>query len=227
MISFGLLFQPVLKVIENAFARDLGGIIQQYMGYRLGYERSRSRPTLSLRVGYSDTQLGHSTPVHRLAARTERESIRQSITLPAISCVVAAQRQLAALHRRNKFVSSRGWIEQDDQNVFFCWLDYHSRKQLMLLESESSVRERELLSGSATSLTQFPKRCLHSVDPSTRRGELLLVPWSYNPSTVLIFLLIPRWRMAKITKSQYGGTSNNDVFFSGPKCDFLPSSMTK
>ena len=25
---FGLFFQPVLKVIENAFARDLGGIIQ-------------------------------------------------------------------------------------------------------------------------------------------------------------------------------------------------------
>ena len=34
MIFFGLLVQPVDKVIENAFARDLGGIIQQCMGYR-------------------------------------------------------------------------------------------------------------------------------------------------------------------------------------------------
>ena len=40
MFFFGLI-QPVLKVIENDFARDLGGIMQQYMGYRLGYERSR------------------------------------------------------------------------------------------------------------------------------------------------------------------------------------------
>ena len=47
MFFFGLLFQPVLKVIENAFAPDLGDIIQYvYMGYRLGYERSRSRPYL-------------------------------------------------------------------------------------------------------------------------------------------------------------------------------------
>ena len=29
-------FQPFLKAIENAFARDLGGIIPRCMGYRLG-----------------------------------------------------------------------------------------------------------------------------------------------------------------------------------------------
>ena len=33
---FAGLFQPLLKAIENAFARDLGGIIQLCMGYSLG-----------------------------------------------------------------------------------------------------------------------------------------------------------------------------------------------
>ena len=36
MVYFAGLSQPLLKVIENAFTRDLGGIIQLYMGYRLG-----------------------------------------------------------------------------------------------------------------------------------------------------------------------------------------------
>ena len=108
MIFFGLLFQPVLKVIENAFARDLGGIRLYNNIWDIDWATSNHDHDLSLRVGHSDTQLGHSTPVHRLAARTERESIRQSITLPAIACVVAAQRQLAALHKQSKFVSSRG-----------------------------------------------------------------------------------------------------------------------
>ena len=36
MFFFAGLFQPLLEVIENAFARDLGGIIQLCMGYRLG-----------------------------------------------------------------------------------------------------------------------------------------------------------------------------------------------
>ena len=34
-------FPPVDKVIENDFARDLEGIIQRYMGYRLGDDGSR------------------------------------------------------------------------------------------------------------------------------------------------------------------------------------------
>ena len=38
---FGLIFPPVDKVIGNTFARDLGGIVQPYMGYRLGNDRSR------------------------------------------------------------------------------------------------------------------------------------------------------------------------------------------
>ena len=46
MFFFGLPSQLVLKVIGNAFARDLGGIIQQHIGCRLGYKRSRSRPYL-------------------------------------------------------------------------------------------------------------------------------------------------------------------------------------
>ena len=36
MVFSCLLFPPGLDVIENAFARDLGGIIQQYMRHRLG-----------------------------------------------------------------------------------------------------------------------------------------------------------------------------------------------
>ena len=77
MFSFGLLFQPVLKVLKTLLHETSQALYDTwYMGYRLGYDQSRTRPTLSLRVGYYDTQLGHSTPVHRLAARTERESIR-------------------------------------------------------------------------------------------------------------------------------------------------------
>ena len=126
------------------FARDLWGIIQQYTSYGLWTGlRAITIATLSLRVCYPGTQLGQGTPVHRLAARTERESIRQSITLPDIAYLWwPLQRQLAALHRQNKFVSSCGWIGWDDQNVFFCWLDYDRRKQLMLLESESFLLDQ-------------------------------------------------------------------------------------
>ena len=49
MIFFGLLVQPVDKVIENAFARDLGGIIQRYMGCRLWAMTDHD----AIRVGYS------------------------------------------------------------------------------------------------------------------------------------------------------------------------------
>ena len=38
---FGSLFPPVDEVIENAFERDLGDIIQRYTGYRRGYDRPR------------------------------------------------------------------------------------------------------------------------------------------------------------------------------------------
>ena len=103
MIFFGLLFQPVLKVIENAFARDLGGIRLYNNIWDIDWATSNHDHDLSLRVGHSDTQLGHSTPVHRLAERTEREIIRQRITLPAIACVLCP-----LSGRQNKFVSSRG-----------------------------------------------------------------------------------------------------------------------
>jgi len=82
---------------------------------------------------------------------------------------VDAQRQLAAPHRQNKFGSSRGWIGRDDQNVFRCWLDFDRLKQVMLLASESSLREWELLAGPATSLTQFSKRCRIRFDRIARR----------------------------------------------------------
>ena len=32
MICFGLLLQPLLKVMENTFVRDSGGIVQQIYG---------------------------------------------------------------------------------------------------------------------------------------------------------------------------------------------------
>ena len=35
MFCFRSLFPPVDEVIESAFARALGGIMQRYMGYRL------------------------------------------------------------------------------------------------------------------------------------------------------------------------------------------------
>ena len=58
MFFFAGLFQPLLTVIENAFARELGGIIQLWVidwGF-VGSDGSR-------RYGcsYSGTQLGHST----------------------------------------------------------------------------------------------------------------------------------------------------------------------
>ena len=107
--------------------------------------------------------------------------------MAAIVRVVAAQRQLAALGKTN---SSRR-RDESGERITSVFSDYDRRKQLMLRESESSLRERELLAGPATSLTQFPKRCRIPFDRSTRRGALLLVLWSSNPSSVLIFLLIP------------------------------------
>ena len=49
-------------MIENALARDLGGIMQPSMGYRLGYERSRPYTYALATLIFSwDT-----APVHRL-----------------------------------------------------------------------------------------------------------------------------------------------------------------
>ena len=64
-------------------------------------------------VDYSVAQLGHIT---HASTNMERESI--SITLAAIVCVVAAQRQLAAL---GKTYSSRRRDESDERitSVFF------------------------------------------------------------------------------------------------------------
>ena len=97
MFFFAGLFQPLLTVIENAFARELGGIIQLWVidwGF-VGSDGSR-------RYGcsYSGTQLGHST---RTSITTERESI-SIITLADIACVVAVQQQL---RYQNKFETTK------------------------------------------------------------------------------------------------------------------------
>ena len=82
-----LLFPPVdttvLVVIQKVFARDLGGIIQQNMGCRLGYHRSR--PCL-----YALATLIHSWdtahPCIDWHGRRGRASDK-SVTLPAIARV--------------------------------------------------------------------------------------------------------------------------------------------
>ena len=61
------------------------------MGYRLLSAMTEDDAAL---VGYSGTQLGRSI---RATTSTESESIKLSITLTTLACVVAAQRQLAAL----------------------------------------------------------------------------------------------------------------------------------
>ena len=114
----------------------------------------------------------------------------------------------------------------------FRWLDYDRRKQLMLLESESSLRERELLAGPATSHTQFPRTCRTLVDRPTRRGSLFLVSWSSNPSSVLIFLLIiPPCKTTQIILTpQFPSRHWNQVNFDPPRkkqANFDPNTKTK
>ena len=116
-------------MIENAFVRDLGGIIQRRMGYRLGYDGSR---------GYTRWLLWYITCA---STSTERESIRLSITLAAIVCVVAAQRRLAALGKKN---SSRRRDESDERITSVFFSDYDRREQLLLRESERSLLVQRL-----------------------------------------------------------------------------------
>ena len=90
--------------------------------------------TLWIRVGYFGTQLGHST---RASTSTERESIRQSITLAAIAlshCVAAAQWQVAALLVGKTKSSPDGGMNRTRRSK----------------QKHSSLRERELLAGPAT-----------------------------------------------------------------------------
>ena len=56
MVFLAAFFHHLIKVIETVFARDLGGIIQRYMGYDWA-----TTDHDAIRVGYFDTQLGHST----------------------------------------------------------------------------------------------------------------------------------------------------------------------
>ena len=129
MIFFGLLVQPVDKVIENAFARDLGGIIQRYMGYRLGYDGSR---------GYTRWILWYTAwNITRASTSTKRESIRLSRTLAVIVCAVAAQRQLAAALGKTKFRLVAGTNRTRESQVFFF--------SLRPPQAAHAPRERELL----------------------------------------------------------------------------------
>ena len=190
---FCLLFQTFDKLIENAFTPDLGCNIQPYnMGYRLGYDRSR--PYTRWTLWYSwDT-----APVHRLA-RMYKERIRQKIKHWPLSCVLwrLSGSGLRYTDRQNKIVSARGWIRWNDQKVFCS--DYDRRKQLMIIKSERSLRERELLDGPETSFTLFPKRYSIQFERPQRRGSLLPVPCSAYPSSALISMLIPP---RKITKNK-------------------------
>ena len=67
-------------MIDNAFARDLGGIVQFGIGLMWAHDGSRRYV-----LGYSCAQLA---PSSRASAITERESI---CTFATIACVVAAQ----------------------------------------------------------------------------------------------------------------------------------------
>ena len=99
------LLQPLLKVIENAFARDLGGIIQLCIGYRLGYEQSRRYGR-----GNSGTQLGHST---RASTTTELESI--SLTLAGTACLWPSSSSCATKRiSRQPNQQSIGWFSEYD-----------------------------------------------------------------------------------------------------------------
>ena len=123
-------------------------------------------------VGYYDTPLGHSTRA------TERESIKLSITLAAILCVVAAQRQLAALRCIGKTNSSPRGDESDETiktitRVFFS--DYDRRKQLMLFESESSLLDQRLALRSSPRGAAFRLIAQPGVDHSSYRGVHILV----------------------------------------------------
>ena len=162
------------------------------MGYRLS---AMTDHDAAYALAYSGTQLGHGTRASTINS-TERDSITLSITLAAIACVVAPRRQVAALHGRNECRRRRS----KQSYVFFS--DCGRRKQLMLLDSESSLREQDVLAGAATSLTQFPKRCRIPSDRPTRRGSLLLVSWSSNPSSVLVFLLIAHEKCPTPQKSR-------------------------
>ena len=122
LVIFCLLFQPILKVIENAFARGLGGIIQHYMGYRLGYERSRSRPYLyALATLIHSWGAAHACIDYNSSTDGEGEHQTEYNLARHCVCVVAAQLQLAALHMRNKFVNLAGMNRtRRSKNVFFC-----------------------------------------------------------------------------------------------------------
>ena len=85
------------KIIENALHKTSEAL------YYIWVIDLATTDHEAIRVGYSGIQLGNIT---RASTRTERESIRLSITLAAIAYVVAAQWQLAAPCKTNS--SPRG-----------------------------------------------------------------------------------------------------------------------
>ena len=91
------------KIIENALHKTSEAL------YYIWVIDLATTDHEAIRVGYSGIQLGNIT---RASTRTERESIRLSITLVAIVCVVATQQQLAVPGRTN---SSRRRDESDER----------------------------------------------------------------------------------------------------------------
>ena len=82
MIFFGLLFQPVLKVIENAFARDLGGIRLYNNIWDIDWATSNHDHDLSLRVGHSDTQTAGAQHTRGSTSSTDGEGEHQTRVQP-------------------------------------------------------------------------------------------------------------------------------------------------
>ena len=83
------------------------------MGYKLWTTTNHE----AMRVGYSGTQLGYST---RASTRTARQSIRLSMTLVTVACVVAIQPQAAAVGEQIRlFARINGTRRLKQSQVFF------------------------------------------------------------------------------------------------------------
>ena len=81
------------------------------MGYRLS---AMTDHDAAYALAYSGTQLGHGTRASTINS-TERDSITLSITLAAIACVVAAQRQLRSCATRQNNSSPHG--NESDETI--------------------------------------------------------------------------------------------------------------
>ena len=144
MVFFGSLFPPVDNMTENAFARDLGDIVQRCTRYGITTDHDAKR------VGYSGTQLGHSTRASTINS-TERESIRQEYNLNLGSRRACYGRSAAASWARQKgrLLAGISWTRRSKRShVFF--------SEYRLRPPQAAHARREMLAGPVTGLTQFP-----------------------------------------------------------------------